>query len=41
LSYVSGYAGSSLVTLAALGVLLVVLMLRPEGLFSHRRERRV
>ena len=41
LSYVSGYEGSSLVTLAALAVLLAVLMLRPGGLFSSTQERRV
>jgi len=41
LSYVSGYEGASLVTLAALVVLVAVLMVRPGGLFSTRRERRV
>jgi branched-chain amino acid transport system permease protein len=41
LSYVSGYEGSSLVTLAALVVLIAVLMVRPGGLFSTTRERRV
>jgi branched-chain amino acid transport system permease protein len=41
LSYVSGYEGSSLVPLAALVILVVVLMLRPEGLFSATKERRV
>jgi branched-chain amino acid transport system permease protein len=41
LSYVSGYEGSSLVTLAALVVLITVLMIRPGGLFSSTRERRV
>jgi branched-chain amino acid transport system permease protein len=41
LSYVSGYEGSSLVPLAALAILVVVLMLRPTGLFSATRERRV
>jgi branched-chain amino acid transport system permease protein len=41
LSYVSGYEGSSLVPLAALVILVVVLMLRPQGLFSSTRERRV
>jgi branched-chain amino acid transport system permease protein len=41
LSYVSGYEGSSLVTLAALAILLAVLMLRPGGLFSSTQERRV
>lgn len=41
LSYVSGYEGSSLVTLAALVILVGVLMIRPAGLFSSTRERRV
>ncbi|TML07867.1 MAG: branched-chain amino acid ABC transporter permease [Actinobacteria bacterium] len=41
LSYVSGYAGSSLVTLAALAILIAVLMVRPEGLFSVARARRI
>jgi len=41
LSYVSGYEGSSLVTLAALVILLVVLMVRPNGLFGGPQERRV
>jgi branched-chain amino acid transport system permease protein len=41
LSYVSGYEGSALVPLAALVILVVVLMLRPTGLFSASQERRV
>ncbi|HLM87123.1 MAG TPA: branched-chain amino acid ABC transporter permease [Solirubrobacteraceae bacterium] len=41
LSYVSGYESASLVTLAALVVLIAVLMIRPGGLFSTTRERRV
>jgi branched-chain amino acid transport system permease protein len=41
LSYVSGYEGSSLVTLGALVVLLAVLMVRPSGLFGQTGERRV
>jgi branched-chain amino acid transport system permease protein len=41
LSYVSGYEGSSLVPLAALVILVVVLMVRPGGLFSATEERRV
>jgi branched-chain amino acid transport system permease protein len=41
LSYVSGYEGSSLVTLAALVILIAVLMIRPGGLFSSTQERRV
>ena len=41
LSYVSGYEGSALVPLAALIILVVVLMIRPGGLFSSTQERRV
>jgi branched-chain amino acid transport system permease protein len=41
LSYVSGYEGSALVPLAALVILVVVLMVRPGGLFSTTKERRV
>ncbi len=41
LSYVSGYEGSSLVPLAALVILVLVLMIRPGGIFSATRERRV
>ncbi len=41
LSYVSGYEGSSLVPLAALVILVAILMVRPTGLFSTTRERRV
>jgi branched-chain amino acid transport system permease protein len=41
LSYVSGYEGSALVPLAALVILVLVLMVRPTGLFSATRERRV
>lgn len=41
LSYVSGYEGSALVPLAALVILVLVLMVRPTGLFSVTRERRV
>ncbi len=41
LSYVSGYEGSALVPLAALVILVVVLMVRPSGLFSAAKERRV
>ena len=41
LSYVSGYEGSSLAPLAALAILIVVLMIRPGGLFSASTERRV
>jgi branched-chain amino acid transport system permease protein len=41
LSYVSGYLGAETVTLGALVILIGVLMVRPEGLFAHERERRV
>lgn len=41
LSYVSGYLGGELVTLAALGILVAVLLIRPRGLFSRVAERRV
>jgi branched-chain amino acid transport system permease protein len=41
LSYVGGYLGSSLETVGALVILLVVLMARPEGLFTRSRPRRV
>jgi branched-chain amino acid transport system permease protein len=43
LSYASGYLpqGSDLTALVALGILVVVLMLRPGGLFSAARVRRV
>jgi branched-chain amino acid transport system permease protein len=41
LSFVSGYLGSELVALAALGILIVVLLVRPSGLFSHGTARRV
>jgi branched-chain amino acid transport system permease protein len=41
LSYVSGYEGSALAPLAALVILVVVLMVRPTGLFSVAKERRV
>jgi len=43
LSYASGYLpqGSDLTALVALGILVVVLMLRPGGLFSATRVRRV
>ena len=41
LSFVSGYVGSQLVPLAALVILVLVLVLRPDGLFGGARERRV
>jgi branched-chain amino acid transport system permease protein len=41
LSYVAGYEGSSLVPLAGLLILVAVLMVRPTGMFSATKERRV
>ncbi|MGH3358836.1 MAG: branched-chain amino acid ABC transporter permease [Nocardioidaceae bacterium] len=41
LSFVSGYVGSELVALAALAILMLVLTLKPGGLFSSTAERRV
>lgn len=41
LSLVSGYVGSELVPLACLVILMAVLLVRPGGLFSHVRARRV
>jgi branched-chain amino acid transport system permease protein len=41
LSYVSGYAGASVVTLGALAILVAVLMIRPSGLFAPSTARRV
>jgi branched-chain amino acid transport system permease protein len=41
LSFVSGYVGSELVALAALLILVVVLLVKPGGLFSSTAERRV
>ncbi len=41
LSYVGGYWGSDLESLVALGILVVVLMIRPGGLFSVSRVRQV
>ena len=40
-TYVTGYLDSSLVTLAALAILLAVLLLKPGGLFSSSVSRRV
>lgn len=40
LSYVSGYLNSSLVSLAALVILMIVLLVRPSGLFSSSVQRR-
>jgi branched-chain amino acid transport system permease protein len=41
LSYVGGYAGSNLTSIVAMGLLVVVLMLRPAGIFSSARLRQV
>ncbi|MCR6032391.1 branched-chain amino acid ABC transporter permease [Nocardioides sp. zg-579] len=41
LSFVSGYVGSQLVALAALVILMLVLTLRPGGLFAQTAARRV
>ena len=41
LSYVSGYIGSDLAPLGGFVILIVVLMLRPQGLFSLGRQRQV
>jgi branched-chain amino acid transport system permease protein len=41
LSYASGYLGSDLTQLAALALLLIVLLARPNGLFSGAAARRV
>jgi branched-chain amino acid transport system permease protein len=41
LSYVSGYLGPELVTMAALAILVVVLAVRPNGLFGTTIARRV
>jgi branched-chain amino acid transport system permease protein len=41
LSFVSGYVGSQLVALAALVILMLVLTLKPGGLFAQAAERRV
>jgi branched-chain amino acid transport system permease protein len=41
LSFVSGYLGSELVALASLAILMVVLLLRPGGLFAQAEQRRV
>jgi branched-chain amino acid transport system permease protein len=41
LSYVGGYLGSNVVTLFALGILVLVLMVRPGGLLAGARMRRV
>ncbi len=41
LSYVSGYVGANVTSLFALGILVAVLMVRPDGLFAGSRMRRV
>jgi branched-chain amino acid transport system permease protein len=41
LSYASGYIGSNFTQLAALILLVVVLLVRPEGLFTTTRARQV
>lgn len=41
LSYVSGYIGSDLAPLGGLVILIAVLMVRPQGLFSFSRQRQV
>src|SRR6266542_2255821 len=41
LNYVGGYLGSDLVTIFGLLLLVAVLMIRPSGLFSAARTRRV
>ena len=41
LSYTGGYLGSQVTALVALGILVVVLMIRPSGIFSGSPVRRV
>lgn len=41
LQYVAGYLDSSLLTMGALALLIVVLMIRPQGLFTSTTTRRV
>jgi branched-chain amino acid transport system permease protein len=41
LNYVGGYLGSNLVPVFGLAALMAVLLIRPSGLFSVTRERRV
>lgn len=41
ISYVTGYLGSSLATVGAAAILIVVLTLRPEGIFGRPAARRV
>ncbi|HVA02163.1 MAG TPA: branched-chain amino acid ABC transporter permease [Acidimicrobiales bacterium] len=41
ISYVGGYLGSSLQPLGALALLMVALMIRPQGIFARPQARRV
>ncbi len=41
LSYIGGYLGGDLEAFGALVILIVLLMVRPQGLFVHAAERRV
>jgi branched-chain amino acid transport system permease protein len=41
LNYVGGYLGADLVPIFGLGALVLILMMRPSGLFSTRATRRV
>ena len=41
LNYVAGYWNSNVTSLVALGILVAVLMIRPNGLFASARMRRV
>jgi branched-chain amino acid transport system permease protein len=41
LSYSGGYLGGDLEAIGALVILIVLLMIRPQGLFVHAAERRV
>ncbi len=41
LSYLAGYAGSDIVTLGALAILVAVLLIRPNGLFARASGRQV
>jgi branched-chain amino acid transport system permease protein len=41
LSYLAGYAGSDVVTLGALGILVAVLLIRPNGLFARPHGRQI
>lgn len=40
-SYIGGYLGGDLEAIGALVILIVLLMVRPQGLFVHAAERRV